>query len=38
MWMGNNSNFMEEKIQPILDHSGANINAKVEYFDQMLVR
>ncbi|XP_076152379.1 RAD50-interacting protein 1 [Alosa pseudoharengus] len=30
MWMGNNSNFMEEKIQPILDHSRANINAKVE--------
>ncbi|KAL2102119.1 hypothetical protein ACEWY4_001287 [Coilia grayii] len=30
MWMGNNSNFMEEKIQPILDHSKANINAKVE--------
>ncbi|XP_062373666.1 RAD50-interacting protein 1 [Sardina pilchardus] len=30
MWMGNNSNFMEEKIQPILDHSQANINAKVE--------
>ncbi|XP_030631915.1 RAD50-interacting protein 1 [Chanos chanos] len=30
MWMGNNSKFMEERIQPILDRVGANINAKVE--------
>ncbi|KAG7455788.1 hypothetical protein MATL_G00244810 [Megalops atlanticus] len=30
MWMGNNSKFMEEKIQPILDRAGAKINAKVE--------
>uniref|UniRef100_A0A8C7LEK7 RAD50-interacting protein 1 n=1 Tax=Oncorhynchus kisutch TaxID=8019 RepID=A0A8C7LEK7_ONCKI len=30
MWMGNSSNFMEEKIQPILDRNGANVNAKVE--------
>ncbi|KAK6292410.1 hypothetical protein J4Q44_G00369940 [Coregonus suidteri] len=28
MWMGNSSNFMEEKIQPILDRNGANVNAK----------
>ncbi|KAJ8269802.1 hypothetical protein COCON_G00124090 [Conger conger] len=30
MWMGNNSKFMEEKIQPILDRADAKINAKVE--------
>ncbi|XP_062862306.1 RAD50-interacting protein 1 [Trichomycterus rosablanca] len=30
MWMGHNSTFMEEKIQPILDRAGANVNAKVE--------
>uniref|UniRef100_A0A674C104 RAD50-interacting protein 1 n=1 Tax=Salmo trutta TaxID=8032 RepID=A0A674C104_SALTR len=30
MWMANSSNFMEEKIQPILDRNGANVNAKVE--------
>ncbi|KAF5908405.1 RAD50-interacting protein 1 [Clarias magur] len=30
MWMGHNSNFMEEKIQPIFDHAGAKVNAKVE--------
>uniref|UniRef100_A0AAR2JBT6 RAD50-interacting protein 1 n=1 Tax=Pygocentrus nattereri TaxID=42514 RepID=A0AAR2JBT6_PYGNA len=30
VWMGHNSNFMEEKIQPILDRAGANVNAKVE--------
>ncbi|KAL4625057.1 RAD50-interacting protein 1 [Arapaima gigas] len=30
MWMGYSSNFMEEKIQPILNRAGANINAKVE--------
>lgn len=29
MWMANSSNFMEEKIQPILDRNGANVNAKV---------
>uniref|UniRef100_A0A8C9W3W3 RAD50-interacting protein 1 n=1 Tax=Scleropages formosus TaxID=113540 RepID=A0A8C9W3W3_SCLFO len=30
MWMGYSSNFMEEKIQPILNRARANINAKVE--------
>ncbi|KAG9280328.1 RAD50-interacting protein 1 [Astyanax mexicanus] len=30
VWMGHNSPFMEEKIQPILDRAGANVNAKVE--------
>ncbi|KAL7828010.1 hypothetical protein AOLI_G00311620 [Acnodon oligacanthus] len=30
VWMGHNSNFMEEKIQPILDRAGANVSAKVE--------
>ncbi|KAM3858925.1 RAD50-interacting protein 1 [Diretmus argenteus] len=30
MWMANNSAFMEEKIQPILDRAPANINARVE--------
>ncbi|XP_064200784.1 RAD50-interacting protein 1 isoform X2 [Anguilla rostrata] len=30
MWMGNNSKFMEEKIQPILDRADAKINAKAE--------
>uniref|UniRef100_A0AAY4B996 RAD50-interacting protein 1 n=1 Tax=Denticeps clupeoides TaxID=299321 RepID=A0AAY4B996_9TELE len=30
MWMGYNSGFMDEKIQPILDHTGIDINAKVE--------
>uniref|UniRef100_A0A668ABI2 RAD50-interacting protein 1 n=1 Tax=Myripristis murdjan TaxID=586833 RepID=A0A668ABI2_9TELE len=30
MWMGNSSAFMDEKIQPILDRAGANINARVE--------
>ncbi|XP_023648931.2 RAD50-interacting protein 1 [Paramormyrops kingsleyae] len=30
MWMGYNSKFMEEKIQPILDHAGTKTNAKVE--------
>ncbi|KAJ8262346.1 hypothetical protein GJAV_G00165400 [Gymnothorax javanicus] len=30
MWMGNNSKFMEEKIQPILDRAEAKIDAKVE--------
>ncbi|KAF7693960.1 RAD50-interacting protein 1 [Silurus meridionalis] len=30
MWMGHNSNFMEEKIQPIFDRAGAKVNAKVE--------
>ncbi|XP_072530072.1 RAD50-interacting protein 1 [Salminus brasiliensis] len=30
VWMGHNSAFMEEKIQPILDRAGANVNAKVE--------
>ncbi|KAI4876051.1 hypothetical protein NFI96_030100 [Prochilodus magdalenae] len=30
VWMGHNSNFMEEKIQPILNRAGANVNAKVE--------
>ncbi|KAM6985734.1 RAD50-interacting protein 1 [Aplochiton taeniatus] len=30
MWMGNSAGFMEEKIQPILDRAGDNINAKVE--------
>ncbi|KAI1883370.1 hypothetical protein AGOR_G00230720 [Albula goreensis] len=30
MWMGNNSKFMEEKIQPILDKTDAKINARVE--------
>ncbi|XP_026857994.1 RAD50-interacting protein 1 [Electrophorus electricus] len=30
MWMGHNSSFMEEKIQPILNRAGANVDAKVE--------
>ncbi|CAL8242344.1 unnamed protein product [Merluccius merluccius] len=30
MWMGNNSAFMDEKIQPILDRTGANVNGRVE--------
>ncbi|TSK13253.1 RAD50-interacting protein 1 [Bagarius yarrelli] len=30
MWMGHNSSFMEEKIQPIFDRAGARVNAKVE--------
>lgn len=30
LWMGNSSAFMEERIQPILDRSGATINAWVE--------
>ncbi|XP_016351479.1 RAD50-interacting protein 1-like [Sinocyclocheilus anshuiensis] len=30
IWMGNSSNFMDEKIQPILDRAGAKINARVE--------
>ncbi|XP_069012518.1 RAD50-interacting protein 1 [Embiotoca jacksoni] len=30
MWMGNSSTFMEEKIQPILDRAGRNINGRVE--------
>ncbi|KAL0967195.1 hypothetical protein UPYG_G00249030 [Umbra pygmaea] len=30
MWMGNSSKFMEEKIQPILERNGANVQAKVE--------
>ncbi|XP_066524631.1 RAD50-interacting protein 1 isoform X1 [Hoplias malabaricus] len=30
VWMGHNSNFMEEKIQSILDRAGGNVNAKVE--------
>ncbi|KAI2665378.1 RAD50-interacting protein 1 [Labeo rohita] len=30
IWMGNSSNFMDEKIQPILDRAGAKVNAKVE--------
>lgn len=29
MWMGHNSNFMEERIQPILDRAGAAVDAKV---------
>ncbi|XP_066524632.1 RAD50-interacting protein 1 isoform X2 [Hoplias malabaricus] len=29
VWMGHNSNFMEEKIQSILDRAGGNVNAKV---------
>ncbi|KAG7270952.1 hypothetical protein CRUP_015389, partial [Coryphaenoides rupestris] len=28
MWMGNNSAFMDDKIQPILDRTGANVNAR----------
>ncbi|XP_073694563.1 RAD50-interacting protein 1 [Garra rufa] len=30
IWMGNSSNFMDEKIQPILDRAGAKVNARVE--------
>ncbi|GAA6097243.1 RAD50-interacting protein 1 isoform X1 [Tachysurus ichikawai] len=30
MWMGHNSSFMEEKIQPIFDRGSAKVNAKVE--------
>uniref|UniRef100_A0A673I7J6 RAD50-interacting protein 1 n=1 Tax=Sinocyclocheilus rhinocerous TaxID=307959 RepID=A0A673I7J6_9TELE len=30
IWMGNSSNFMEEKIQPILDRARAKVNARVE--------
>uniref|UniRef100_A0AAX7TN27 RAD50-interacting protein 1 n=1 Tax=Astatotilapia calliptera TaxID=8154 RepID=A0AAX7TN27_ASTCA len=30
MWMGNNSTFMEETIQPILDRGGVTLSAKVE--------
>ncbi|ROI15487.1 RAD50-interacting protein 1 [Anabarilius grahami] len=30
IWMGNSANFMDEKIQPILDRAGAKVNAKVE--------
>uniref|UniRef100_A0AAQ5Z4X7 RAD50-interacting protein 1 n=1 Tax=Amphiprion ocellaris TaxID=80972 RepID=A0AAQ5Z4X7_AMPOC len=30
MWMGNNSAFMEEKIQPILDRAEASFSARVE--------
>lgn len=29
IWMGNSSNFMDEKIQPILDRARANVNARV---------
>lgn len=29
MWMGNNSTFMEETIQPILDRGGVTLSAKV---------
>uniref|UniRef100_A0A8C1WIY2 RAD50-interacting protein 1 n=1 Tax=Cyprinus carpio TaxID=7962 RepID=A0A8C1WIY2_CYPCA len=30
IWMGNSSNFMDEKIQPVLDRAGAKVNARVE--------
>ncbi|XP_051974974.1 RAD50-interacting protein 1-like [Xyrauchen texanus] len=30
IWMGNSNNFMDEKIQPILDRAGAKVNARVE--------
>uniref|UniRef100_A0A672NHP7 RAD50-interacting protein 1 n=1 Tax=Sinocyclocheilus grahami TaxID=75366 RepID=A0A672NHP7_SINGR len=30
IWMGNSSNFMDEKIQPILDRARAKVNARVE--------
>ncbi len=29
IWMGNSSNFMDEKIQPILDRARAKVNARV---------
>lgn len=32
MWIGNSSNFMEEKIQPILDRAGGKVNAQVGIF------
>lgn len=32
MWIGNSSNFMEEKIQPILDRAGGKVNARVRSF------
>ncbi|KAM4615572.1 RAD50-interacting protein 1-like [Polymixia lowei] len=35
MWMGNNSAFMEERIQPILDRTGTNVNARV-FFSVLL--
>ncbi|XP_019747358.1 RAD50-interacting protein 1 isoform X1 [Hippocampus comes] len=30
MWIGNNTTFLEEKIQPILDRAHATVNARVE--------
>uniref|UniRef100_A0A671MTD7 RAD50-interacting protein 1 n=1 Tax=Sinocyclocheilus anshuiensis TaxID=1608454 RepID=A0A671MTD7_9TELE len=30
IWMGNSSNFMDEKIQPTLDRARAKVNARVE--------
>ncbi|XP_055046357.2 RAD50-interacting protein 1 [Misgurnus anguillicaudatus] len=36
MWMGNSSNFMDEKIQPILDRAGSKITARVELFRGLL--
>ncbi|XP_056140209.1 RAD50-interacting protein 1 [Lampris incognitus] len=30
MWMGNNSSFMEERLQPILDRTSASISARIE--------
>uniref|UniRef100_A0A8C1XRU4 RAD50-interacting protein 1 n=1 Tax=Cyprinus carpio TaxID=7962 RepID=A0A8C1XRU4_CYPCA len=29
IWMGNSSNFMDEKIQPILDRAGAKVNVEL---------
>ncbi|XP_051977049.1 RAD50-interacting protein 1-like isoform X2 [Xyrauchen texanus] len=36
IWMGNSSNFMDEKIQPVLDRAGAKVNARVELFRGLL--
>lgn len=29
MWIGNHSQFLDEKIQPILDKAGPSVNARV---------
>ncbi|XP_059026833.1 RAD50-interacting protein 1 [Mustela nigripes] len=31
MWIGNHSQFLDEKIQPILDKAGPSVNARLEF-------
>ncbi|XP_044533335.1 RAD50-interacting protein 1 [Gracilinanus agilis] len=31
MWIGNHAKFLDEKIQPILDKVGSNVNARLEF-------